>query len=86
MGVAKQVTALEKKKSFLGEFCASVVCQLLDQCPEEVCSDGLLYELGVASGWEGCTAERLVVILHLNKLYGKVCARGVVCRVGVVEM
>lgn len=72
MGVAKQVVALEKKKSFLGEFCASVKCQLLDVCPEKVCSDGVLCELGLAEGWVDCTPERLLVVLHLSKCYGKV--------------
>lgn len=73
MGVAKQLVALESKKSFLGEFCASVKCQLLDVCPEEVCRDCLLRELHLDDGWENCTTERLHVILHVSKLYGKVC-------------
>ena len=71
MSVAEQLVALEKKKSFLGEFCASVECQLLDVCPEGMCLD-VLSELGLAGGWEGCTADTLAVMFHLSKLYGKV--------------
>jgi hypothetical protein len=83
VGVTKQLVALEKKKSFLGEFCASVLCQLLEVCPKEMCGGDLVCELGVAEGWEGCTAERLLVLLHLSKLYGKVCVMRAWHKVGV---
>lgn len=82
MGVAKQLVALESRKSFLGEFCASLMCQLLSACPEEVCRDGLLRELRLDGGWESCTTERLHVGLHASKLYGKVWCEGSLVRDG----
>ena len=73
MDVAKQLITLKKKKSYLGEFCASVVCELLECCPVEVCRDPLLLdalELGV--GWEQCSTDHLHILLHASKLYSKV--------------
>ena len=73
MSVAEQLVALEKKKSFLGEFCCSIACQLLDACPESICREHLLGALELSTGWVACTTERLQVLLHVSKLYSKVC-------------
>lgn len=72
MGVAEQIVALGKKKSFLREFCASVVCQLLSVCPEGVCRDHVIHRLELDAGWKQCTTEKLQVLLHLSTIYSKV--------------
>ncbi len=73
VSVAEQVVALGKKKSFLQEFCASVMCQLLSVCPEDVCRDHVIGSLELDTGWKDCTTEKLYVLLHLSTLYSKVC-------------
>lgn len=72
VGVAKELTALGKKKSFLCEFCASGACQLLEACPVGVCRDHVIHELGLEAGWEEGNAEHLQVLLHLSGRYSKV--------------
>ena len=72
MGVAEQVVALGKKKSFLQEFCASVTSQLLSVCPEDVCQDHVIRSLELDTGWKECTTAKLYVLLHLSTLYSKV--------------
>lgn len=72
--------SVEKRKSFLVEFCASIACQLLEACPQDICRDSvLLSELGLGKGWEDCPPERLQGILCVSKLYGKVCVCVCVC-------
>lgn len=72
MAVAKELTTLGKRKSFLQEFCASVTCQLLDVCPEDVCRDHVMQHLELEGGWDQCSAEQLQVLLHLSTLYSQV--------------
>ena len=72
MGVAKQLVSLVKRKSFLGEFCGAVMCELVSACPRDLCKSALLVALGVEEGWEQATPERLQVMFHLSKLYCKV--------------
>lgn len=73
VSVAKQLVGLVKRKSFLGEFCGVVMCELVSRCPQDLCkAAGLLTALGVEGGWELATPEILQVMFHLNKLYCKV--------------
>lgn len=72
MGVAKQLVGLVKRKSFLGEFCGAVMCELVSACPQDLCKAGLLTALDVEGGWEQSTPEKLQVLFHLSKLYCKV--------------
>lgn len=73
MSVTKQLVALEKKKTYLQEFCTSIICQLLDKYPgTSVCKDHLISEMDLDGGWESCTTEQLQLLLHLSRCHHKV--------------
>lgn len=70
----KQIYVCGQKKFFLQELCAVTIGQLVRECDfsTEVVRDHVISLVGIASGWEGCTPERLYLVLLLSKLFGKV--------------
>ena len=72
MAVAKELISLGKRKSFLQEFSASILCQLCEVCPASLCEAELVRHLDLEGGWEDCSTEQLQVLLQLSKLYNKV--------------
>ena len=63
-----------QKKFFLQELCAVTVGQLVGECgfSDDVIKDDVIPLVGLSSGWEGCTPERLYLVLLLGKEFGKV--------------
>ena len=76
LGVVKQIHTCGSKKFFLQELCAVAVVQLVNdgQLTGDVIRDHVIPLVGVSSGWEGCTPERLYRALAFNKIVGKVRA------------
>ena len=72
--VMKMMYSCGVKKFFLQELCAVTVGQLVVDCdlPSDVIRDHVIPLVGVSSGWEGCTPERLYIALVLSKIIGKV--------------
>ena len=70
----KQIYLCAQKKSFLQELCVVTVGQLISECnfSDDVIRDHVIPLVGVTSGWEECTPERLYTVLLLSKQLGKV--------------
>ncbi len=74
LSVLKCLNGCSKKKSYLKEFCAVAVCQLVDVCPPDALREDVVPSLpGLTGGWEGCTPETLLLLLHLSQQHAKVC-------------
>lgn len=70
--VVKQLGVCGQKKSYLREFCAVVMGDLVERCGEEVVRECIVPGVdGVEKGWEGCTPETLYLLLLLEQHYGK---------------
>ena len=70
--VVKQLGVCGQRKSYLREFCAVVMGDLVERCGEEVVRECIVLGVeGVEKGWEGCTPETLYLLLLLEQHYGK---------------
>ena len=80
MKVMEEIYRCGQKKFYLQELSAVTVGQLVTECDfsGDVIRDHVIPLVGVASGWEGCTPERLYLVLLLSKLFGKVRTKVVV--------
>ena len=74
LNVVKQICSCAQKKTFLQELCVVTVGQLIVEgnFSVDVVKDHVIPLMGVTSGWEECTPERLYIILLLSKQFGKV--------------
>ena len=74
LNVVKQICLCAQKKAYLQELCVVTVGQLISegQFSDDVIRDHVIPLVGVASGWEECTSERLYTVLLLSKKFGKV--------------
>ena len=74
LNVVKQICSCAQKKTFLQELCMVTVGQLIseDNFSDDVVRDHVIPLVGVTSGWDECTPERLYIVLLLSKLFGKV--------------
>ena len=74
MNVVKQICVCAQKKAFLQELCVVTVGQLISEgrFSDDVIRDHVIPLVGVTSGWEECTPERLYIVLLLSKQFGKV--------------
>ena len=72
--MVKQICVCAQKKAFLQELCMVTVGQLISEghFSDDVIRDHVIPLVGVTSGWEECTPERLYIILLLSKQFGKV--------------
>ena len=74
LNIVKQICSCAQKKAFLQELCVVTVGQLVSEgrFSNDVIRDHVIPLVGVTSGWEECTSERLYIVLLLSKQLGKV--------------
>ena len=68
----KQLVTLATKRTYLGEFAGAVTVKLIRSIPEGVVLSHMLPRLGLDCGWEGCSPDKLLVLVELQTTVGKV--------------
>lgn len=60
------------KKVNLREFCVITLTKLFENLQSEVVSENILPCLSLESGWSNCSPDKLLILLSLQSLFGKV--------------